>query len=357
MKEKNNIKEIFILGAGTSKCVGLPMWDELKELILEKISDKSVVENLFRKYHGEEFDVLRDCIEKVGKEEDQYPTIDAGISTVTNNGDNEDFEKIQNLFFEIIKQIFEEKFDESGKDDHIASTLIKAFMHDNKMEYRDLRLFLGKKIFIDFNYDDVFSNLFRDKIFENVERTTSFSMSKKAAKRGKQINREQEIREIEYAVAQIKNIFKPHGCFNHRQPFLVNSETYKNHLLEGKCDNNCVPCFDTDKDELCFAAINETLTLPYWDSFEGNTLEMSHIPESINLYILGVGPNSLSYNVGKINFPEDIPINEIVYTCHEHGKENLYEEFLKEKFGENVNFKCIRSCEDLEAVYSFSKEI
>ena len=348
----NETRDVFILGAGTSKCVGLPLWDELKELILEKISDQSVIENLSEKYHEERFDELRDLIEKVGKEKGQYATVDEGMSIETNNGGSEYYEETQNLFFEIIKQIFEEKFDESGKDDHIASILIKIFLNKHKMEYRNLRLFLGNKIFIDFNYDDVFSKLFKAKIFKTAKDANLFSIAKKFAKRGKSINREQEMSQIEHVVNGTKNLFKPYGCFNNGQPFLVNSETYKNHLREGKCGNNCVPCFDADKDELCFAVIDEVLTIPYWDTFGRR-----HPIGSINLYILGVGPNSLSYNIGKINFPEDIPINEIVYTCYEHGKENIYEEFLKEKFGENVNLKCIKSCEDLEDVYSFSEEI
>ena len=36
----NSEKEIFVLGAGASACFGLPMWNELAELILEKLGSK-----------------------------------------------------------------------------------------------------------------------------------------------------------------------------------------------------------------------------------------------------------------------------------------------------------------------------
>ena len=345
----SDIREIFILGAGASSCVGLPLWDELKQLILDRISDKEALKNLSELYHDDIFSMAKSWMEKVGKGKGKYKTIDECIFVEMSKADNEDFEKTHDLLFLIIEQIFNEKFNELKKDDHFISILINIFTKDFYIKEGGFELFIANKIFIDFNYDNVLSRLLRNKILKTIEGEISISSIREAAKQRKTIDEESEIRKINTTIANTKNLFKPHGCFNHKQSFLVNSETYKN-FMPGLCYNQCISCYDASEGRLCFEAIDNVLKDHKYINVYGTAIES----KNVNLYILGVGPDSLSYNVEKINFPKDILINKIVYTCYDEDQKNKYEEFLMEKFGGDVKLECIKACEDLKNVYTLS---
>ena len=347
----NDRREIFILGAGASSCVGLPLWDELKELILDKLSDKEVINDLAGVYPNDIISIAKSWVEQIGKGKGELKSIDESLFVNTSNEDNEDFEKSYDLIFKIIEQIFKQKLNELKKDDHFISILINIFSRNYSMQNGGLKHFLANKIFIDFNYDDVLSRLLKKEIDDTIEYETSGYSIKETAKTGKTIDEKKDMNEINSAIGHTKNIFKPHGCFNRDQAFLYSSKTYKDFMPgRGQYYNQCISCYDAEEGQLCFAAIDQALK----DRTYINLDRTAKKSKSVNLYILGVGPDSISYNVKKINFPKDIPINKIVYTCYDEDQKNKYEEFLVEKFGKDVKLECIKACEDLKDVYTLS---
>ena len=346
----SDIREIFILGAGASKCVGLPLWDELKELILDKLSNKEVVKNLSESYHNDIFSMAKSWIEKIGTGKDEYKTIDECLAFEMSKADNEDFGKTYDLIFKIIGQIFKEKLNELKKDDHFISILINIFFTNGRIKKEGFEFFIKDKIFIDFNYDDVLSSLLEKGIRSTAKKTLYYNIIE-TAKTGKTKDKKDEKTKINTMIANTKNLFKPHGCFNRDQAFLYSSQTYKDFMPgRGVYYNQCISCYDASEGKLCFAKIDQALKNHKYIEFD-NTIKQS---KDVNLYILGVGPDSISYNVKKINFPKDIVINKIVYTCYDEGQKNKYEEFLEEKFGKDVKLECIKTCEDLKNVYTFS---
>ena len=347
----SDMREIFILGAGASSCMGLPLWDELKQLILDKLSDKEVINDLAEVYPNDTISRAKSWVEEIGKGKGQPRTLDECLFLKMSKGSNEDFEKSYDLLFEIIEQIFKEKLNEQKKNDHFISILINIFLGNYYMQNGGLKFFLENKIFIDFNYDDVLSRLLKKEIDDTIEDETSGHSIRETAKTGKTIDQNKDMNEINSTIAHTKNLFKPHGCFNRDQAFLYSSETYKDFMPKKEVHyNQCISCYDAEEGQLCFAAIDQALTNRIYTNLDGITKKS----KGVNLYILGVGPDSISYNVKKINFSKDIPINKIVYTCYDEDQKNKYEEFLVEKFGKDVKLECIKACEDLKDVYTLS---
>ena len=131
-------------------------------------------------------------------------------------------------------------------------------------------------------------------------------------------------------------LFQPHGFFEG-----LNNPNPKNSIVQYGIFQNIdrsksyrgtepISCHDTrDKN---FKEINQAL--------KGRPYE--------RLILMGVGPTSLRQNLDKIKFDNVKPkINEIWFTCFNSVDIDDYEDYFAERFGEKIDMKQFKRCEDL----------
>ena len=351
-------KEIFVLGAGASACFGLPMWNELAELILEKLVSKKNEEG-FDQFTEDHYSKATEWIEKTNPDTEEKGTIDYCMHMESEKLNQQDSDIVIDLIFNLIKDIFVEKKESSNKSgvtNHVACILINYLTDKYTMNYKNLSYFLNRKVFIDFNYDDLLSGALQESITRQTDLNYERNKIVNAAKDGVRINSEESRRLIQEVVKTTKNIYKPHGCFNQNAEFLKNSNTYQNFLKEEPINYSCAFCHDCKKDRLCFKSVSEYLknATSYYINDHGTV----SFKKSSVIYILGVGPTSLKYNLDKIDFPENFPLRKVVYTCFEDKDNSVYRDYFAKKFGseDKVEYVKIKKCEDLKGVYEFAEK-
>ena len=349
----NSEKEIFVLGAGASACFGLPMWNELAELILEKLGSKKNEED-FDQFTKDYYSKAAEWIKKVGPKK-EYETIDLCIFEEAKKLNDKKYQFILDLIFRLIGEIFSEKIinNDLSLKKHISYILIKHLANNYIINPANIREFLNKKTFIDFNYDNVLSNALTESINYETDPAYSYNNIVEAAMKGISIDSDNAKMQIKETIKNTKNIYKPHGCFDHKMNFLKNSKTYKGSLVDKSIENSCISCYFSNKNYLCFRDISVDLTKNKGFGYGDYYFRKSSI-----IYILGVGPISLEYNLDKIDFPMEFPPRKVVYTCFEDKDNSVYRDYFAKKFGSEdiVEYKKITKCEDLKDVYEYEEQ-
>ena len=284
-----NITKLFILGAGASADYGLPMWDELIELLKAKINSNKEMPFIHK-------DKIFSWLEKTGKGK-QYKTIDECIyyesDSQTHHLDGLD---IENEFFQIMKIIFEEKYRVSN-DGWIQKLNYKLLENEN------LRHLIG---FISYNYDDILeNNLFDyDKILTQKQRQT-------------------EHREAINSFSNFQfRAHYPHGNFYpktsaHLIKEIQTNKTGVHRLVDAITCYNC----------------------------KANVVRKASRHSEVSLYILGLG-GGLKENLLKLDIR--FPIHNIIVTISDPKKKDEVTKFLADKFKKQPEeILVFESCKEL----------
>ena len=151
---------IFVLGAGASVDYGLPVWDELKDLLIEEILNNGEVV-----ISPDVTNRLRHELEDIGPGR-KYETVDEMISAF----EVEENEEITGPFFEVVKGLFK------SMSRPECAGWIETFVDKNNLE-----ILLNDKTNADSDYSTVFINFNYDTLllsrivqfFKNIYENTS----------------------------------------------------------------------------------------------------------------------------------------------------------------------------------------
>lgn len=286
-KEKN---KIFILGAGSSKDYGLPIWSELSVLINQYLSSEDGKGNLYKKEIFEWLDLIG--------EQKKYKTLDECIYyESSSNKYKENGQDVEFTIFSILKSIFDKLY---KKEESWIKNLNEKIREKGSIDWNNL-------FFINYNYDSVLADNILDYSY----------LSKTERER---IYRE---RLTELSDIRNKNVWEkipclyPHGLFYHSDRGFLYEQTdtinsHDNSLLQA------VSCYHSKKHEIIF----------------------SNYSQGVELYILGLG-GGLKINLNNLIFKDINKIKNIYITIRPSSKKTEQENerekkeiinFLKEKF-------------------------
>ena len=307
---------VFVLGAGASVDYGLPVWCELWELLIEDIKKNGlsgISAGASNRFLNE--------LEEIGTGK-KYATVDEMISKFSRS--MEEFDVETQEFFEEVKIIFRSRV----MSENVG--WIEKFVKKNDVE--DLlhnELSDNPTVFINFNYD----TLLLIKIvefFNNIYSKTPYpERGEWYTKTGRHYERK-----FQYCA---KDIFHPHGvlylfdrdririgkktlCYPTTKT-CINSQTSGDEPLVtsfGTGGDNAISCHDAH-DEFTFVDIKARIRA-LGGGGQGNV--------GIRLIVLGVGPNSLAFNLNKIFNGQKIPVKQVHYTCTEEDEKHIYEEYF-----------------------------
>ena len=281
--EANNI---IILGAGASADYGIPLWEELKDLIPKELkNDNSKVAG-----------IVKEIIEKASKDN---LTIDKALFDKLETIEEAAYNNCHNLFFSTLEKIFNNKR-KMNTNGWLISFLEKNINLNNHYN------FFKENIIINFNYD----NILCAKLYNFFSQPRDTKIREEARANNKSIeNIKEKYSEIKDYYAYIDqyptkyNIFHPHGRFSNYE-----TDDYNN----GKP----ISCYDATG---IFKEVNSKLFTLF-----GN--------KPLNLIVLGVSPTSLEYNLKKLELDFFKYRSKMHFTCFKEGELNTYLDYFKERF-------------------------
>ena len=306
---------VFVLGAGASVDYGLPVWCELSDLLIHHIEEnKATISSADMSIFLGELGQIGTC--------KKYRTVDELISTFSR--ETTDFAKTTAALFKEVKTILEQRV----RPESIG--WIETFVRKNNLEsLLNNAASNNPSVFINFNYDTVLlMNIieFFKIIFLN---TLNTERAEWVAQSG--LDFEKRFR---YCA---RDIFHPHGvlylfdkgeikigentsCYPTTKTF-INAHTSGDgppvNTTRGGVDN-AISCHDA-YEQFTFSDIKKRID----DLARGGegTAE-------IRLILLGVGPDSLAFNLDKIFGEEAFDVRQVHYTCKKKDEKHVYEQYL-----------------------------
>lgn len=273
---RNNI---FILGAGSSREYGLPVWKELQSLIEAHLRGSDGVKYTRAK------DILN-WMGKVGDKEFEYRTIDECIAkesiseTYYSDGDS-----VEDELFSVIKNIFN-----GARKENRAGWITKL---NDKILRQPVSKPETNMAFVSYNYDNILEGNFLK--FEHLP--------------GKHQRLNDKPRLVELTETTVPVLYA-HGNLYSKTEISDNSHT-KRYFKTMKSGNanyiDVVSCHESDD----------------------HTLEHELYAEDLKLYILGLG-GGLKFNLKKLKF--DKKISEISITISDEKNEEDIVKFLTTNF-------------------------
>lgn len=284
-----SVKNIFVLGAGASVDYGLPVWKDLSNLLVEKVSEDAKDNYKHKKE-------ILEWLEKVG-ENKAYETIDKCIRDESLLRQYPESPDIENEIFSAIKNIFGKLYKKN--DNGWINILNEKILINRGLE--------SSLAFINFNYDDIL-----EKNFLN------FSY----------LHPKQRLYNYRPRLATLSNIgvtaLYPHGKFFENQDeeshIFIKKETMKSHQ---KVHLDVVSCYESNKHTIVY---NDLSDAPF------------------ELYLMGLG-GGLRINLNNIVFPRN-PISTVHVTIKDPAKKDEVIGFLTNKY-KTAEIKIYYKCDDL----------
>ena len=307
---------VFVLGAGASVEYGLPLWCELSELFVEEIKKNraSVVSPDLSYRFLEE-------LEEIGTGK-KYSSVDEMISKFSSETGN--FPATIRWLFEVVKRIFQSRV----RTENVG--WIETFVDKNNLEILlNNEASNSPSMFINFNYDTLL--VLKIVQFFNNDYSSTLNPDKAEWYKTRGLDFE---RKYEYCV---KDVFHPHGvlylfdrdeikigektfCCPTTSTF-VNAQTPVNTLRVSSTrtgEDNAISCHDA-KEHFTFADIKKRI-----NNLAGRGQESSEM----RLILLGVGPDSLAFNLDKIFGEEAFDVRQVHYTCTKEDDKHIYERYF-----------------------------
>ncbi len=310
---------IFVLGAGASVDYGLPVWDQLKDLLIKEITINGAVV-----ISSDVTNRLQHELEEIGPGK-KYETVDEMIPKF----ELEEDEEITGPFFEVVKGLFK------SMPRPECAGWIETFVDKNNLE-----ILLNVEanaasdystVFINFNYDTLLLSRIVHFFKKKYENTSKPEIREWRLSHGDGSDFAAKFRDCAQA------IYHPHGILYLRDGDEARispkaschpiSKTFRNAYTGGRSPrpnnithgkDNAISCHDA-YENFTFYDIKRRI----------NQLSKSGRPDAdIRLILLGVGPDSLELNLNKIFDGEPFNVTQVYYTCTKENEKHIYERYL-----------------------------
>ena len=310
----NKYINIFVLGAGASVDYGLPVWSELRELLIEYLNKNTasiISPDVSNRFLHE--------LQQIGTDK-KYATVDEMISKFPD--DDAEILDPTEAIFDVVGKIFKSKV----RTESVG--WIETFVKKDNLEILlNNEASNTSSVFINFNYDTLLLSKIVQFFKKKYERAPERKMWKKQTGRAY---------ETEFKNCA-KNILHPHGILylcamdeikiGQKTTCYPTSYTYRNaqtvvgsaqiaHSSVGQ--DNAISCYDT-QEHFTFSEIRKRV----------KKLARSGQPKvDMKLILLGVGPDSLAFNLNKIFEGQTFDVRQIYYTCTMDDEQYIYEQYF-----------------------------
>ena len=309
---------VFVLGAGASVDYGLPVWCELWELLIEDIKKNGlsgISAGASNRFLNE--------LEQIGPGK-KYETVDEVISNFED--DKVEFPGTTVAIFEVVKKVF------TSRAMAQSAGWIETFVKQNNME-----ILLTNEasnyptFFINFNYDTLLLSKFVQFFKHKCENASKSEIKQWRLQHGADSDFEEKFEDW------AKDIFHPHGilylCESDQLRIGLKtschptSKTFRNARTQGASlavsrtnigVDNAISCHDA-QENFTFSNIKNRI-----HNLAGRGQESSEM----RLILLGVGPDSLAFNLDKIFGEEAFDVRQVHYTCTKEDDKHIYERYF-----------------------------
>ena len=309
---------VFVLGAGASVDYGLPVWAQLRELLIEDIKKNGLSEfppGVANRFLNE--------LEQIGPGK-KYETVDEVISNFED--DEAEIPETTVEIFEVVKQVFMSRV----MTENVG--WIETFVKKNNLEsLLNNEVSNFPTFFINFNYDTLLLSKFVQFFKHKCKNASKSEIKQWRLQHGADSDFEEKFEDW------AKNIFHPHGILylcesgelriGRKTSCHPTSKTFRNARTRGASlavsrtnigVDNAISCHDA-QEHFTFSDIKSRIhNLP--GSGQRNA--------EMRLILLGVGPDSLAFNLDKFIGEKAFDIRQVYYTCTKEDDKHVYEQYL-----------------------------
>ena len=310
----NKYINIFVLGAGASVDYGLPVWVELRELLIEYLNKNTasiISPDVSNRFLHE--------LQQIGTDK-KYATVDEIISKFPD--DEAEILDPTEAIFDVVGKIFKSKLRADSQG------WIETFVKKNNLE-----ILLNNEdpntssVFINFNYDTLLLSKIVQFFKKKYERAPERKMWKKQTGRAYETEFKNCATDILYPHGILYLCVMDEIKIGQKTTCYPTSYTYRNaqtvvgsaHIASSSVgQDNAISCHDT-REHFTFSEIKNRI----------KKLARSGQPKvDTRLILLGVGPDSLAFNLNKIFEGHTFDVRQIYYTCTKEDEQHIYEQYF-----------------------------